>query len=83
MAGKARYKYTTSVGTQKRAVKSESIIENDMQQERGESAREWRIVFYKAINGECVVFYKAVSEKYCFKKQLCYANNIGDAQVRF
>ena len=50
---------------------------------RSESAREWRIVFYKAINGECVVFYKAVSEKYCFKKQLCYANNIGDAQVRF
>ena len=40
--------YTTSVDIQKRAIKSESFIENRIRRERSDSARERRIGLYKS-----------------------------------
>ena len=44
---KQRCKYTTSVDIQKYAIKSSSLIESHIRQERSESAREWRTALYK------------------------------------
>ena len=72
---KQRCKYITSMDIQKRATKSESLIENHMRQECSESARERRTALYKSDQEQqevmkCVCVHSLIHGQLCFFKRL-------------